>query len=209
MGQVAVQPIEGLKLGATYVRSYDNDAAINDGGTFRPAFLFGGTGTNAGNLSGVGIAGTPVATNTVGAEFQFDLNPKFSIRGWGGYTDANIVNAGDDDNGSATIWNYAAALVVSDVIKEGNLAAVIVGAEPYLTAIDANGDDEDEAIVNDVPIHVEALYKYQLNDNISITPGFIWLVAPNQNQDNADVYIGTVRTYLQFLEQTVSKLPKR
>ena len=199
LGQVTLKPIERLKVGATYVRSYDNDAAIADeGNAFRPAFLFGGTGTNAGNLGGVGIAGVPVATNSFGAQFQFDVTSRISLRGWGGYTDTNIINDGDDNNGSGDIWNYAAAVVVSDVIKEGSMAALIVGAEPYLTAIDANGDDEDEAITNDVPIHVEALYKYQLNDNISITPGFIWLTAPNQNTDNSDVYIGTVRTTFTF-----------
>ena len=198
LGQLTVKPFEGLKVGATYVRSYDNDAAIADDSDFRPAFLFGGTGTNAGNLRGVGIAGVPVSADTIGAQFEYDITEKFSIRGWGGYTDANIVNEGDDNNGDATIWNYAAALVVSDVIKEGNLAAVIVGAEPYLTAINADGADGDDAIVNDVPIHVEALYKYQLNDNISITPGLVWLTAPNQNQDNGDIYIGTVRTTFTF-----------
>ena len=198
LGQVTLKPIERLKVGATYVRSYDNDAIIDDDSTFRPAFLFGGTGTNAGNLRGVGVGDVPVSTDSFGAQFQFDVTSKISLRGWGSYTDANIVNDGDDNNGSADIWNYAAAVVVSDVIKEGNLAAIIVGAEPYLTAIDANGDEDDEAISNDVPIHVEALYKYQLNDNISITPGFIWLTAPNQNTDNSDVYIGTVRTTFTF-----------
>jgi hypothetical protein len=199
LGQVTLKPIERLKVGATYVRSYDNDAAIaDDGNAFRPAFLFGGTGTNAGNLRGVGIAGVPVATNSFGAQFQFDVTSKISLRGWGSYSDVDIFNDGDDNNGSGDIWNYAAAVVVSDVIKEGSMAALIVGAEPYLTAIDANGDGEDEAITNDVPIHLEALYKYQFNDNISITPGFIWLTAPNQNTDNSDVYIGTVRTTFTF-----------
>ena len=198
LGQVTFKPLEKLKVGATYIRSYDNDAAIADDSSFRPAFLFGGTGTNAGNLRNVGVAGIPVSTDTVGAQFQFDLTEKFSIRGWGGYTDANIINEGDDNNGDATIWNYAAALVVSDLIKEGNLGAVIVGAEPYLTAIDADGNDEDEALTNDVPIHVEGLYRYQLNDNISITPGVIWLTAPNQNTDNSDIVIGTIRTTFTF-----------
>lgn len=199
LGQITFKPFdERLKVGATYVRSYDNDAAVNDDGIFRPAFLFGGTGTNQGNLRGVGVDGVPVSTDSVGAQFQFDLTEKFSVRGWGSYTDANIVNDGDDNNGDATIWNYAAALVVSDLVKEGNLGAVIVGAEPYLTAIDADGEGGDEAIANDVPLHIEALYRYQLNDNISLTPGFIWLTAPNQNEDNSDIYIGTVRTTFSF-----------
>ena len=202
LGQVTIKPLERLRVGATYVRGYDNEQTqLDDEGNFlspRASFLWGGTGTNAANFRDVGVADSPISTNSVGAQFEFDVTDKFSIRGWGGYTDANIVNEGDDNNGDATVWNYAAALVVSDLVKEGNLGAVIVGAEPYLTAIDADGNDEDEAISNDVPIHVEALYKYQLNDNISITPGFIWLTAPNQNQDNSDIYIGTLRTTFTF-----------
>nr|MDJ0571303.1 iron uptake porin [Pleurocapsa sp. MO_192.B19] len=154
--------------------------------------------TNAANLRGVGVTDSPVATNSIGAQFELDLTSTISLRGWGGYTDVNIINDGDDDNGSATIFNYAAALVVSDIIKEGNIAALIVGAEPYLTAIDADGDDDDETITNDVPIHVEAFYKYQLNDNISVTPGIIWLASPNQNNDNDDIFIGALRTTFTF-----------
>ena len=191
LGQVTVQPIERLKVGATYVRSYDTTQAS---GINRGPFLWGGTGTNAANLRGVNVD-SPVATDSFGAQFQFDINDKFSLRGWGAYTDANIFN--DGENGDAEIWNYAAAFVASDILKEGNLAALIVGAEPYLTSIDAEGDGDDE-IENDVPIHVEALYNYQLTDNILITPGFIWLPTPNQDGDNSDIYIGTVRTTFTF-----------
>lgn len=200
LGQIAVTPIEPLKVGVTYVRGFDNEqAGLDDAGdpAFRGSFLWGGTGTNAANFRGVGVD-SPVATNSIGAQFQYDLNPKMSIRGWGGYTDADIINDGNDNNGSATVFNYAAALVVSDIVKEGNVAALIVGAEPYLTAIDADGDGDDETITNDVPIHVEALYKYQLNDNISITPGVIWLATPNQNSNNEDIFIGALRTTFTF-----------
>ncbi|MEL6496023.1 MAG: iron uptake porin, partial [Cyanobacteria bacterium J06623_7] len=185
MGQVTLQPLEKLKVGATYVRSYDTAQAS---GVNRPPFLWGGTGTNAANL--VSIT-SPVATDSFGAQFQFDVSEKLSVRGWGAYTDANIINGGDGNNGSAEIWNYAAAFVVSDVIKEGNLAALIVGAEPYLTSIDADGVNGDEEIEADVPIHLEALYKYQFIDNISVTPGIIWLPTPNQDGDNSDIFIGT------------------
>ena len=204
LGQVTVKPFEGLKVGATYVRGYDNEQTRVDDETEtgfadpRGSFLWGGTGTNAANFRGVGLGDSPVATNTFGAQFEFDVNSKISVRGWGGYTDANIINDGDANNGSAEIWNYAAAFVLSDVIKEGNLAALIVGAEPYLTSINVDGEDGDEAIERDVPIHVEALYRYQLNDNISITPGAIWLPTPNQDGDNSDILIGTIRTTFSF-----------
>ena len=197
LGQVTVKPTENLKIGATYVRSYDTS-----NGRGRAPFLWGGTGTNAANFQNVGVADeAAIASNSFGAQFEFALNEKISIRGWGGYTDATIINDGDNDNGSAEIWNYAAAFVLSDLVKEGNLGALIVGAEPYLTALDLNdeadGDDLGDTEL-DVPIHVEALYRYQLNDNISLTPGVIWLPTPNQDGDNSDIYIGTLRTTFTF-----------
>lgn len=88
--------------------------------------------------------------------------------------------------------------MVSDLLQEGSQAALIVGAEPYLTAIDTDGDGDDNAIENDVPIHLEAFYKYKLNDNISVTPGVIWLPTPNQDADNSDIVIGTLRTTFTF-----------
>ena len=200
LGQIELTPLNSLRVGITYVRGYDNEQSrLNDEDEpdFRPSFLWGGTGTNLANLRDVEV-GSPVATNSLGIQFQFDLNPELSIRGWGGYTDAKIINDGDDNDGSATIFNYAAALVLSDVFKEGNVAALIVGAEPYLTAIDSDGVDGNEAISNDVPIHLEALYKYQLNNNILITPGVIWLSTPNQNDNNEDIFLAALRTTFSF-----------
>ena len=204
LGQIDITPIEPLQIGLTYVRGYDNEqTAIDDGGDFvgpRGSFLWGATGTNFANFEDANgnsiINGSPVTTNSYGVQFQYDLNPTISIRGWGAYTDANII--GDGDDGDGDIWNYAAAFVVSDILTEGSLAALIVGAEPYLTSIDADGDGDDEEISNDVPIHLEGFYKYQLNDNISVTPGVVWLPTPNQDGDNDDIFIGAIRTTFSF-----------
>ena len=205
MGQIELTPFEPLKIGLTYVRGYDNEqATLNDEDLpgFRGSFLWGGTGTNAANLRGadnVTIGASPVGTNSFGAQAQFDLTSKISLRGWGGYTTADIFNEGEDNDGSAEIINFAGAVVISDLVKEGSMAALIVGAEPFLSTIDSNGDDTDEDIAVDIPLHVEALYKFNLNDNISITPGVIWLAAPNQDADNnEDIFIGALRTTFSF-----------
>ncbi|MEM8673465.1 MAG: iron uptake porin [Cyanobacteria bacterium P01_G01_bin.67] len=199
LGQIDITPIEPLQIGLTYVRGYDNEQTLGDLSP-RGSFLWGATGTNFANFEDefgdTIIAGSPVETNSFGVQFQYDLNPKISIRGWGAFTDANIVGEGDDGDGD--IYNYAAAFVVSDILKEGSLAALIVGAEPYLASIDADGDGDDEDISNDVPIHLEGFYKYQLNDNISITPGIVWLPTPNQDGDNDDIFIGALRTTFSF-----------
>lgn len=198
LGQLTVKPIEKLKFGLTYARTYDPAAQADpppQGG--RVPFLWGGTGTNLANFRSLGINIDNIATDSFGAQAQFDLNPRISLRGWFSYTDASLIQAGD--NGDATILNYAGAVVISDLLKEGSVAALIIGAEPYLESIDADGDGNDfDGLTNDVPLHIEAFYKYQLNDNISLTPGLIWLTSPNQNSDNDDVYIGAVRTTFTF-----------
>ena len=48
------------------------------------------------------------------------------------------------------------------------------------------------------PVHIEAFYRYQLNDNISITPGLIWLSAPQGNQNADDAFVGVLRTTFSF-----------
>lgn len=50
----------------------------------------------------------------------------------------------------------------------------------------------------DVGLHIEAFYRFQLNDNISITPGVFWLTAPNHDDRNPDAVIGAIRTTFLF-----------
>lgn len=83
-----------------------------------------------------------------------------------------------------------------DLGKEGNLGAIVAGAEPTLRGLDVPGGTKD--FNRDFAYHIEGFYKYQVSDNISITPGIIWLTAPNQNSDNSDTVIGTVRTTFTF-----------
>ncbi|MBC7826075.1 MAG: carbohydrate porin [Candidatus Parcubacteria bacterium] len=51
---------------------------------------------------------------------------------------------------------------------------------------------------NNIPLHLEAFYRCNLSDNISITPGLIWIVSPGQDSSNQDAVIGTVRTTFTF-----------
>ncbi len=176
MGQLVFKPVDSFRFGVTYLRGYDTT-----GGTS----LWGGTGTNLASAS----LGAPTTNDTIGTQFQWDINSGISLRGWFSYTDVDTV----DDNSEKEILNYAAALVFPDLGKEGNLGAVIVGAEPYVTKLNDNDPTDD-----DVPFHVELFYRYQLNDNISITPGFVWLTSPNQNNDNDDIFIAAFRTTFKF-----------
>ena len=178
MGQLVFKPTDNFKFGVNYLRGYDDNAG---------ATLWGGTGTNL--ASGSGLNGEALTSDSIGGQFQWDVSSKISLRGWFGYTDSQTV---DSDTDQETL-TYAGIVAFPDLGKEGNLGGIIIGAEPYVTQID--GDDPSN---DDVPLHVEAFYKYQINDNVSITPGLIYLNNPNQNRNNDDVIIGAIRTTFKF-----------
>ena len=187
LGQIAYFPTDNFKVGATYVRNFDTSA-------FTGSSLFGTTGTDFGNLDleDLGLDDSSATSNTIGAQFQWDITPRISLRGWFSYSDAELIDSADAD-----IFNYAGALVFPDLGREGSLGALIVGAEPYLTDLELD-DDGDVDFDDDVPLHIEAFYKYQLNDNISLTPGVIYLLNPNQSSDNDGIFIGALRTTFTF-----------
>jgi len=191
MGQLRIAPSDDVRFGLTYLHGYD----INTFGSDRP-FVFGGTGTDLGNLNLSGFAipnfsdDTPVHSNSYGFETSINLSDRLQLGGWFGWTNARLQGVGSSD-----IINYAVTLRFPDLGAEGNFGAIVVGAEPYLTDLDVPGDPDFE---DDVPLHIEALYEIQLTDGIAVTPGIIWLTSPNQDSDNDDIFIGTLRTTFSF-----------
>ena len=191
-----------VSMAATYIHSYfgegnfgyDNGAArgLDGNGFAQPG---GFVGTNVANtLNG---RTNPVSASSYGLQASVQVSPRFGLSGWVGLTDFALLHSDNDRGlrGRGKIWNYAVTLAFPDLFKEGNLAGIVLGAQPYLTNFPAGGENIDK---DDVPYHVEGFYKYQLTDNISITPGVIWLLNPNQNEDNPQTVIGTIRGTFTF-----------
>lgn len=172
LAQVVVQPSERSRFGLTYVHAYNNYLE---------------TGSNSANLLEL-----PTVSNSYGVEASFQLSSQFVLGGWVGYTGARVIGEGD-----ASIWNWAITAAFPDLGKPGNLAGIIVGMEPKVTGSNTRlrGIGIDDPSTS---LHLEAFYQYQLTDNIIITPGVIWLTAPNHNSANDDGVIGTVRTTFKF-----------
>jgi hypothetical protein len=185
LGQVTLSLLdEKLQIAGTYVRGQFTDGSIInddvDGDSDNSIFDLAVGTSLASKPFGDGV---DVDTNSYGVEAAFQLNDRIALNAFGMYTDAQEAD-GDQD---AEIWSYGAGLSLPDLGKEGNLAAVFVGAEPY------NGTANQ-----DVPLHIEGLYKYQFNDNISITPGVVYLISPNGSEDDEDALIGAIRTTFTF-----------
>ncbi len=173
-----------FKVGLTYLHGYD--------GQENTRFGLGGTGTGLGNLnlSPLGVKNTPVSSNSYGLQTSLEITPNAILSGWIGKTSARLIGLGDAD-----ILNYAVTLALPNLGSPGSMGGLVVGAEPYLTDLDVPGNP---AFANDIPWHVEGFYQYQINKNVAITPGFIWLLSPNQNSENNDIIIGTFRTTFNF-----------
>ncbi|WP_445244534.1 iron uptake porin [Microcoleus sp. OTE_8_concoct_300] len=191
LAQLTFKPSDSMVLGLTYVNSYN---------------FVTNTGSNASNFPGrLGSFGLdsdsnlPVSSNSYGAQASWRLNRGFAIGGWAGYTNQRILSnlatpTGSVQRGDQKIWNWAVTLAFPDLLKEGNVAGILVGMEPRVTSSTNRTLPEDK----DTSLHVEGFYQFKLSDNISITPGLILLTAPDHNKNNSDLLIGVVRTTFTF-----------
>ena len=199
MAQLTFTPGRNLQVAFNYNHGYFSrgNFGFDNGLSNGPGSLGGFTGTGVANsLNGLsegfdGFGARKVVTNSYGAQASLRLNPRFILGGWAGLTNARILGIGD-----AKIWNYAVTLALPDLGKEGNLLGFVVGREPYLDKLEAARSLR--SFRNDDSYHIEGFYKFQLSDNISVTPGVIWVTNPNQNDRNDDIIIGTLRTTFTF-----------
>ena len=179
IGQVEFKPSNALALGLTYVRGYDPSGAVS---------VSGGVGSTRANRPFGTSATSATTSDNYGVQALFKLNPAIQLSGWAGYTSANREAVG---GGNVSIFNWAATLGLLDLGKKGNLGGLIIGQQPKITG----GTGGSEQSTN---FFVEGLYRYQMNDKVSITPGLMVIFNPENNSNNPAVYVGTIRTTFRF-----------
>lgn len=183
LAQLTVTPSDRIAFGLTYINSYNTPLA---------------TGSNLATFQSLnldndpdGTLDVPFSSNSYGIQASVGVTKKFVLGGWAGYTSSRTLTG---DRGDIDIWNYAVTLGFPDLGKKGNLAGIIFGMEPKVTRSTTSLVGEDR----DTSYHIEAFYQYKVSDNITITPGLIWLTAPDHNSSNNDVLIGALRTTFSF-----------
>ena len=187
IAQLGIEPTDNLGLGLTYSRGYyaPDELAVS-----------GETGSeNANAPFGEDIATT---ADHLGLQGRYQINDRVNIAAWGGVSFANAETDGDNEGiavnqgDNATIFNWAVTLAFPDLLSEGSLGGIIFGQPPKVSSNDGGEEDEDS------PWHIEAQYRYQINDNIAINPGFFVVINPENNSDNDTIYVGTIRTIFKF-----------
>ena len=194
LGQLTWRANEQFSLAAVYTNSYapPGTFGINYNGLLVSGTAVANTLAGQVSLTGLNPAlqQSSVITNSYGAQFSWQPTTKFALSGWFGAAYPRLIGQGDGQ-----IFSYALTFAFPDLGQEGNLLGLVVGAEPYLNSF-SGGNPQPFQV--DLPMHIEAFYRHQLSDNISLTPGFIWLTAPNQDNSNDDDVIVTIRTTFQF-----------
>jgi hypothetical protein len=180
LAQLILNLSPSSRIGFTYINAY-----APFGANLQPddPFNLSATGSNLANSN----FDSAVSINAYGISGNFQVSPKFALGGWVGYANHNYIGRGRGD-----VWNWAVTLAFPDLFKQGNLGGLLVGQEPKLTRSDLGFRDRDTSL------HLEAFYRYRINDNISITPGVIWVTNPDYNENNNDAVIGVVRTVFSF-----------
>ncbi|MHC5610736.1 MAG: iron uptake porin [Nostoc sp.] len=183
--QLTIKPSPGLDIGLNYAHSYHE---INILGT-------GLVSSDIGALAGV-AAGTPVTLNSVGGTVTWRLSPKIALSGYGA---AIFVDASSNSvNASTTFTSWMAGVHFKDLFKSGNTAGILFGQPLYRT--DAGGSAQLTPTGDNraTPYHLEAYYRFQVSDNISITPGAFILFNPEGNSNNDTTTVGVLRTTFTF-----------
>ncbi|MCC5659263.1 iron uptake porin [Nostoc sp. XA010] len=187
LGQLNFSVGDRLALAATYVHGYSAGGFLFDSGTSSNVNNAFASSVAVGTQQANTLLGTG-SSNSYGVSAAFRPSDKLSVSGFVSYHD--VTGSGINDDYEA--WSYGLGVALPDFGKKGNVLGVFAGAEPYSFNRPGFGGN------NDIPYHFEGFYKYRVSDNISVTPGVIWLTSPGQNSDNDDAIIGTLRTTFTF-----------
>ncbi len=96
---------------------------------------------------------------------------------------------------STTLTSWMAGIHFRDLLKKGNSAGILFGQPLY--RVDASGAASLPSN-RSIPYHLEAYFRYQVTDNISITPGGFVLFNPEGDSRNDTTAVGVLRTTFTF-----------
>ena len=179
--QLTFKPSKSIDLALNYANSHHQLNILATGlGNADIGTLFGLPATQQ------------IHINSVGGTTTWRLSPTIAFTGYGA---AFFVNNDGGTSADTTLTSWMAGLHFTDVFAKGNTAGILFGQPLY--RIDAAGAATLPSR-RDTPYHLEAYYRFQLTDNISITPGAFVLFNPEGSSRNTTTTVGVIRTTFTF-----------
>ena len=194
----------GLQLTLTPVDSVDFTVySVND---YSPngnlVFLAGDSQLTAVNPTTSKSAS--LQTNAVGASLNWRVSSRISLGGWAGYTNSRISGK----SGSVATTNYMVFVNFPDLFGTGNLGGIYIGQPPKIVSSNLpTGNNVPDFLDTGLgrkggqpgtTTHVEVFYRWQVSNNISITPGVIMIFQPDHTRNSDAITVGVLRTSFSF-----------
>lgn len=198
--QLVASPTSNLDLSLQYLNSYSPWGTLSGNPT--PT----GIGDDRVAIPNFGSGRAPINTNAFGLAVDWRAARKVNLGGWVGYTNSDFQAA----DGEVETWNWMTYLTFPDLGKDGNLGGIFFGQPPKITTSTLPVGSNIPSFVNrgdinageggqpDTTTHLEAFYRFNVTDNIAVTPGFIMVFNPAHNDANDTITIGVLRTTLSF-----------
>jgi Carbohydrate-selective porin, OprB family/S-layer homology domain len=174
--QFVIKPSEALTFGVGYANAYTVGNSL-------------GSGLNVDSLGGPAAAISGIRSDTVVGSMIWDITKKFTFNTWGSYTFANATGV----TAGTTFTSWLASLSAKDLFTEGDLAALSFGQPLLRTGV--SGTAQGSA---STPYHLEALYRFRVSKNISITPGVYFVFNQGSASANGTATVGVIRTTFSF-----------
>lgn len=155
-----------------------------------------------------GLVGQEPFGNTLTYQFSFGLSDAFGREGdLFGFIfgmPPKLVDAGPVTPGQTVPF--------SEQVINNEDPVTITDNDPrqFLTVNDEIGDPDNDFLVQEgtldqfgkeddaTSLHFEFFYRFTVNDNISVTPGFFFVTNPGHIAQNDTIYVGTIRTTFRF-----------
>ena len=181
IGQITYAPVDSLFQAAfTYSNTYGNTASAGVG-TFLSDNPFGATGAIKETANNYQIQG------------NFQFSPAIVLGGFVTYS--NVINEVFRFQ-KADVWSYGLNLAIRDVGTPGSTLGFVFGVPPVARRVQLGGGANVSNSAT--PYHAEVFYRFNINDNIDVTPGFFAVFRPDGNINRDTVYVGSVRTTFRF-----------
>ena len=185
--QLTLKPSRSIDIGFNYANSYHEINILGTGLTSSDVFA----------LSGANIGlGIPVKLNSFGGTVNFRFSEQLALSGYGAAI--FVDDSSGRVNASSTFTSWMVGLHLKDLIKKGNTAGILFGQPLYRTDADGDASLAAAGVQRATPYHLEAYYKFKVNDNVSITPGAFVLFNPEGDSRNETTTVGVLRTTFTF-----------
>ncbi|PHJ58094.1 S-layer protein [Nostoc linckia z18] len=192
--QLLLTPTDTIDFSLYYVNNYSSDGCLL---TFVGDECLTAVNSTTGRSA-------PLQTNAVGATVTWQISKNISAGAWGGYTKSYIPG----QPGNVETTNYMVFLNFPDLFAKGNLGGIYVGQPPKITSSNLPVGNNVPDFINTglgraggqpgTTTQIEAFYRFQLNDNLSITPGIIHILQPGHTPNSDSVTIGILRSTFTF-----------